>query len=435
MNEKIKQLGYYFITFVFTAFTCVLLLLLSISLIPREKIASNIDKSCQYWKPYKPVYQWLPDNYKLSIDFYSDPILFNIMYYEDDEHPLESLLKNEYYDAVVDGEYKSSTMLIEAMGQAKEPNAEYSRYWHGSTLFLRPLVMLFSCTQIYIINAVLLGILALVILILFFRKGHIQLALSFLVGLVVSNAFLVPSCIEFTTMYMLCFIAVLVEFWMLYKQASQGQLLCFYIVLGVLTNFFDFLTAETLPILTCLLVYYVVRSDRKQLQTLSKELGFMVKALCCWGLAYSTMWGMKWVLATCLTDVNAFTQAGNHSALWLFGTGDDNNLVSHALRALGRNIGALFPFGFLPLEYNVIAALLVVVLLCVIFLYRKEGKEFDLGRILLLLACVPILRIIVLGAHSYLHFTMTHRALMPFVMAIYLILRTQLLTRKSRRRR
>lgn len=429
MGKRTKQIFVCAFTFIIAFLTCTVMLLISISTIPSEKIKNHIYQSGIIWEPFKPVYQFIPENYKLSIDYFSDPILFNIMYYEDSDHPLDSILKNEYYDAVVGGDYKSSTMLLEAIESNMAPNTEYSRYWHGSTMLLRPLLLLFTCKEIYILNGIALLLLLTTIVTILFKKGYKELAYALLCGLFLSNSFMAPSCIEFSTMHMLSLMALLIELLLLSKNASDNAFLAFFVCLGVMTNFFDFLTTETMPFLTCLVFYFAIKYKKGTLDVFFQECKFMIKTFFCFGISYGLMWAMKWILTTVITDVNAFTQAAGHSVRWTLGTGENGSLISTIMHALGRNIGSLFPFGFMPLSFDVFAVIVVFGILCFIFLYRKDGKNFDFGRLLLIISFVPILRFIVLSSHSYLHFTMTHRALMPSVMAIFLIFKTQLMTK------
>ena len=433
MGKRSKELFICGLTFVITFLFCAIVLLISVSAVKSENIKENIYQSAKYWEPFKPVYQWLPGNYKLSIDYFSDPILFNIMYYEDSSHPLSSMLKDEYYDTVVDGEYKSSAMLLDAIENDLAPNAEYSRYWHGSTVFLRPLLLLLTCKGIYILNGFMLLLMLALVFTYLIKNDYKDLAFSLGIGLVFSNSFMAFTCIEFTTMHMLCLLALLVELWLISKNASESAFLAFFVSLGVVTNFLDFLTTETLPYLTCLVAYYAIKYKKETLKDFSKEMVFMIKSFFGFGLSYGLMWTMKWILTTAVTDVNAFTQAASHSAKWTLEVGERLNLPRQIIMALGRNLGSLFPFSFMPLSLNWLSVVLVLGLLCFIFLYRKSGKNFDFGRLLLIICFVPIIRFIVLSNHSYLHFTMTHRALMPSVMAIFLILKLQLM-KKSRKK-
>jgi len=57
------------------------------------------------------------------------------------------------------------------------------------------------------------------------------------------------------------------------------------------------------------------------------------------------------------------------------------------------------------------AAIAPGVLACFVYLYRKTGKECALPAILILLALVPIARILILNSHSYQHSFFTYRAL------------------------
>lgn len=413
--------------FFMTAFCCILLFFLSIAVIPQDKIADQIEQSAIYMEKYDPVWSVIEGNYKLRVDYYDDAVLFNIIYHQNPKTPLKSMLAARYY-RTPNSMDKPATMLKDCIQKGESANEEYSRYWHGSAIFLRPLFTIFTCKQIYIMNGLLLILLTIANCMIWIKGNLKKVVAAFLTGLVICNGYIVPMCIEFTTMYVLGMLSLLV-FYYLIKNYPKLTNVAFFVTLGVLTNFFDFLTTELLPVLLCLILYYTMKEKESGIRE-KEDILFGIKNMLGWLFGYGGMWMLKWILTAAFTDVSVLDSVLSHGHRWSLETEENISLMGQMLKAIGNNIGTLMPFGFLGEGFNLVAVLVVVVLLCIIFLYRK--KNFALGKIYLLIAALPILRICLLSQHAYMHSTMTHRALMPLVMGLYLIIDGQLIRTKRK---
>ena len=73
------------------------------------------------------------------------------------------------------------------------------------------------------------------------------------------------------------------------------------------------------------------------------------------------------------------------------------------------------------MEYRsvlMITAILLGVVACFVYLYRKTGRDCVLPALLALLALVPVFRIMFLNSHSYQHSFFTYRALFASIVCI-----------------
>lgn len=96
-------------------------------------------------------------------DNYADCILTNIIYHIDSENILTSILSASYYNP--DGEEVNESFSYAVNNPANVsgndkvvPNVDYSRYWHGSMVLLRPLFMFFDIRMILGIMILLLTV-------------------------------------------------------------------------------------------------------------------------------------------------------------------------------------------------------------------------------------------------------------------------------------
>ena len=116
------------------------------SCIPRESIEENLQESAEFYKDKQGIERLHPDRQDLRLHYYADSMLLNIIYCIDTEHPIQSTLWYNYYET----EYVAKNDdFIETQ---KEPTNQYLRYWHGSMMIIRPLLLIFNIEQIYMVN-------------------------------------------------------------------------------------------------------------------------------------------------------------------------------------------------------------------------------------------------------------------------------------------
>ena len=117
------------------------MLLILTSLIPNGKIRTNMFGSAEQYNGADPFYQSAGRN--SVTDNYADVILLNVLWNIKSDDPLVSSLDTKYYDGD-DGvtDRGENYGLFSAVFEDTPPNTDYSRYWHGSVIFIRPLMLL-----------------------------------------------------------------------------------------------------------------------------------------------------------------------------------------------------------------------------------------------------------------------------------------------------
>ena len=172
---------------------------------------------------------------------------------------------------------------------------EYSKYWHGYLIWLKPLLMLLpwaTAENVLVVGQVLMF---LAVVLLTFRKKQPMLA----VGIPITFLFMKPLGVWYsftlTTCWGVTMFALLADL-LFYERIQKGKLReVYFLVLGIMTAFFDFLTypITTLGIPLC---FYLVRSYDEENSWWSrlKEIFWIAAS---WSIGYIGMWGMKWVIA------------------------------------------------------------------------------------------------------------------------------------------
>ena len=125
---KSSSLIKYFIAFIFVTIIEIILLV-SVSVIPRQAIQNNMLESANYLCE-DPVFFYVNSmDTSSKIDRYADSILLNITYNLDSQNPLSSAMSSSYYFNITENENEN---LLYTVKNQVEPTLKYSRYWHGS---------------------------------------------------------------------------------------------------------------------------------------------------------------------------------------------------------------------------------------------------------------------------------------------------------------
>lgn len=400
-------------------FVAVLLLTACLALtamIPRSAIQEHVRESAEYLCEGE-LFGELADGVQGSkIDRYADSILLAIAYQYDAEQPLESVMTSSYYYTDWKNENEN---LLDAVTEGYDANQQYLRYWHGSNVVVRPLLLIFNIQAIYVLNAVVLGVLVVILLVMLMRHRAFLPAVGMVAGLVATAVWVVPCSLEYTWTYLLMLLMSVVGC----KLAFAGRwnmFGCLFLLDGILTNYVDFLTTETVTLLVPLL--FVLWIDRhKHPEQEPKNLFYSAaKSAFAWGCGYIGMWIMKWVMASVVLGENVMPYVSGHVEERL-GLSAGVSLWIYIPEAVKKNLSCLFPF-----EYGVSGSIvgfgLLIFMVYIGYVYRKE--HICKGYIVLyaIIGLVPYLRYMVLLNHSFLHFFFTYRAQVATVLAIVLLL-------------
>lgn len=291
---------------------------------------------------------------------------------------------------------------------------EYSRYWHGYLVYLKPLLMCMSWKNVETFLLVFQVILLLAVLGLSCYRKNPCLGL----GIVCAFLFMKPLQIWFSLTLSDCWaialaavIILLLFYDKLEKKNWREEL---FLLTGILTAYIDFLTYPIVTLGVPLCVWLVLSLEtcggwREQLRR-----AFWNCA--CWAVGYVGMWGMKWVVA----DITC--QAGTlRNAAWavifrtepLDGYNSAFSGVSRTFRAvLQQYDSAVYGIGF----GVVAAAALVSVALCLV---KARSANWAVTIVCLAFAALlPIGWLTVTQNHTAIHCDYTFRIAGVTIMAL-----------------
>ena len=416
-----KQIGKYCLIFLTLVVLCTLALV-GAALIPKDRIRSSIETSVDYLASHEVNFgRYLIDDMEGSkVDETADANLLNIAWFWDNKHPLDSALRcNCYFEYE-----KQIEMLHEAVFEKAEPNQQYFRYWHGSLLFVRPLLMWLELKGIYTVHYVVMALLFLGLLAVLFCHHMNGEAIGLILSMIAVNLWVVPMCLEFTWMFFVMFVVSIIAVHFAQDRLYDRFGLLFFVT-GIVTIFLDFFTTETLTVLVPLMLTLRIRSRQREEGQLLREGDWLFSFHCCilWALGYVLMWAAKWALASVVLKINAFSAIKPSIELHLSKLGYETKL-QYILSILQRNIRCLFPIG------NGVIGAVVTFLAILIFVFLpvlsdrvrlRQSIRWSQVGLYAGLGLVPYIRYMIIPHHSWVHSFFTYRAQAASILALCFI--------------
>lgn len=295
--------------------------------------------------------------------------------------------------------------------QIPDGETEYSRYWHGYMLWLKPLLLKLDYADIRMLNMMLQIFLVLLLVQGMVQEGMSWYLLPFGMALVVLNPAAAAMSLQFSSIYYIVLISMILLLRHHAKWEEEKLWPYLFFLLGMTTVFFDFLTypmaALCMPLILLLLV------ERKALKT--GILRVIVLSLC-FGLGYVGMWMGKWVIGSVLLGENVIYSAISQMTLHTSGAVVSGEALSH-FDVIWRNLRVILKWPYL----FVFGAG---------FLYCVSKISFKkvLGKLseavpVLLTGLIPFAWLFVTTSHAAWCYWYTYRGLMATVFAGFSFLR------------
>ncbi len=410
--QILKPVLKYAAVFLATAAVCLCLLLLC-CFISKDSIKDNMCSSADYLCE-REVFFYSTEGVNASrIDRYADSILLNIAYHYDSNDKLASVMKSAYYYERFQNENDN---LRDAVNQNLPANKQYLRYWHGSSVFVRAAHLLTNIKGMYIINAVLLLLFNGALVFILVKNKFFAAAAGAVLSLLAAGIWYVPMSLEYSWVFLLAPVVAAIAIILVLKGKSE-KLGALFLIAGVVTNFLDFLTSETVTLVFPLLLVVYVLGRVNKLSSREKIIS-AVKNSALWISGYAVMWVLKWGLAAIALKENVMPGITDHISERTLGNADGKE--PSVIISLLRNIRCLFPAAFGGAGVF-IAVVLLIGIAYVCYVYRRD--DFDKKQVLIYIAAalVPYVRYIVLLNHSFLHYFFTYRAQAATILALCLI--------------
>ena len=419
-----KNILKYIVTFILMIVVfCVLLTITS--LIPREALTKKVKESSTILCNQGNSLIIFIDGRPTKFDNYTDSLMINTAYSIDNTTPFYSSMvarknyikgKTEIVYPDTTGELKSSSKYkaLNQVGDLRDTvnndtveSFEYSRYWHGYLIFLRPLLVLFNISQIRAILTVIYVILAAILLYKIYKKINLGTAIIFLCGLMICDYFYLGITLQGTPVFLITMISsilILSE-----KIKDKG---IFFLIIGGLTNFFDFLTVPILTLGIPLLVYSLIQNKNKcNIKKLFLEL---FKYCVMWTIGYGGVWITKWLLLDLFYNKDII-----QTVLEQFKYRSSNKITQ-------KELLNSIKFALKPISISFVITL--VLLIIKLIKYKKSNNlkdvKFDFKEISVYLSIglLAVLWILLLKQHFVQHIFFTYRNMTLISISVFLII-------------
>lgn len=426
-----KLLQNKFIKYILIFIVLILIYLISMlisSIFPTKLISTNVLRSSETLLKIgeKETFN-LP--YKREILFtFTDALMINTAYSIDSKKPIESFLlarknyipertkilnKEPLKDLKSDPKYGEGAWqtpeLYDLVHDEKYvlQSFEYTRYWHGYLVLLRPLLLLFDYKVIRIISFITSIILIGNFIYLIKKKLGIYESIVYFISLICISIFIVTLSFNEILVY---YISIIASILILKRGNKIKDIGIYFFIVGSITNFIDLLTQPIITLGIPLSIYFLMKYKENNIY--KKTILEYIKLVLLWGIGYGVTWLSKWILVDIILRRNTIELAINQ-ILFRTITNDaitnNQNVLKINLEFLGENI------------------IKFVFILCFIYLgigvYKKVKNNINGIELMpdILTFMMPIVWYLVLKNHSIHHPFFTNRILILSIISIQII--------------
>ena len=391
--------------FIVAAIAAGAVLMLAVYCVPTGRILLHVRDAASLYEQEGTYPNSMPELLAAKQDNFTDAIMIKEAAYHDEK----SLAYNAFMNPHAvrgDGQDMVGDLLAYAdpdISKTMIPHY-YARYWHGYLVFLKPLLWIFTVSQLRMVNMTILTLLFAAVVMLLGRKCGFRFGLCFAASVAFLNPASVAVSFQFSTVFYVVLISLLAGLSLdelLWKHKAWGKL---FLLTGAAVSFVDLLTYPVAVPGMLLTVFFLLHPQRIQ----EGILAFIRYGLL-WSAGYLGMWAGKWILATAVSGSNIL-QDGLDNVRLRTGEAPGGGLTE----GIRCNLEVVRQT---PFKWLIIAVLIITVLLLVFRVYRLYFCTAQL-ILLALTACLPFAWYVVANNHSVIHSFFTYRGMMVTVFGV-----------------
>lgn len=191
-----------------------------------------------------------------------------------------------------------------------EPDGYYVRYWMGFRASLRPLFSFFTYSQIRKINLLVFAGLAALSMVSVARRLNLDSAAGLGLCLLLMRPLIIVRSFQFSTCFFIALAALpLVPL----IKGRRERLGVFFLVLGMLTQYFDFYSVPALTLCLPLLYYLALRTAGGE----GAGFGELACALFSWLGGYVLFWIEKLLLSSLFSPLDGLENGVGEFIYWM----------------------------------------------------------------------------------------------------------------------
>lgn len=333
-----------------------------------------------------------------TLDMHTDALMLNIALNKgmsEEQSTIERAFENSFHE---DESTVALSSLQENLADTSYNNHEYSRYWHGNQVIVRPLLLFFNYTEIRYLLMMMIFVLLAIVFGLIGKQLGIKHGIAFAITITLMYIVLIPASLQYSTIFLVTLVGMIAVL-LLYRYQKQKFMPILFFVIGAAATFFDLLTYPLVS-LGLPLVLAVLLENRGGMN-LRQQILFILKLGILWAIGYSLLFFTKWVIASLVLHKDAISLALNEI---LFRVNGNEKYPVNRLDVLANNIN----YFFVPTAKYVLAVLAIFWLIACLP-YHSKPKQWKCILPLMCIAIVPYVWYILFAGHSAIHCWFTNK--------------------------
>ena len=331
-NYFSKNLFVAFLTLICAPLIGVFLMFL-VYCIPTYPIISHVRDSLHIYQVEQKKYLWAPPYSSSRLENFGDAYLLSKALYPSMNPLKDSMLGPRCQTKRGEHPVVSLFNCLIKKGFSNTYRQEAARYWSGSLVLLKPLLTIFTLSEIRMLNMLIQIFLLCLLVIHLYLKGEYKLLIPFLIGIFILNPISCALSISYSFLYYITLLSCLIL--LKYRIYDSPKYWYFFFLIGIFTIFFDQFTYTLVPLGFPLILFVLFNNESTFLKTKK-----IVIASISWGIGFSGMWIGKWCASSLITGRNIFIEAFNKIELRVGENVHGKKITSWA--AVQENLEALF---------------------------------------------------------------------------------------------
>mgnify|MGYP000210338693 FL=1 len=381
-------------------------------LLPTERMEQNVRSSMEVFYTESVYPQQVPGYKATQLDNETDAIMLLGAIYDGGGY---SAIKQAMRAARVDiSDIPSKcNVLIKYAWENQTPDSvsEYTRYWHGYMLWLKPLLLLFDYADIRMLNMMVQTLLLFWLIRELTEKKQQKLVVPLAFAVMVINPVAAAMSMQFSSIYDIVLLSMILILRYHEKWETEGKYPYFFLILGMTTVFFDFLTYPMAALGIPLILVLIMKKQGLK-QGIYDAVGYSL----CFAAGYAGMWAGKWIMASLILGENvlaeAMGQAGVHSGAAVV----DGQELSH-LGVIWRNVRVL-------IKWPYVLAMAGMFFVYIFRIFKNKAAAFRKETVIPIgLVClIPFGWIWITSSHAAWCYWYTYRGISVAVFGVFSIL-------------
>lgn len=376
------------------------LLLIIVYTIPTKRMFANAKESKDVFRSegmYKEIISSYPNT---RLDNFTDAIILNESIFDSKDDAIKKSMYVYRYniqDPVFD-------LVNKLDGKEYAFHAsEYGRYWHGNVVFTKLLLLLFSYSQIRLLNLFVQTLMLVYIFKLMKKNKLSKYVFDFAIPLMLIFPFIIAMSLQYSTVYYITLLSIILI--LKYNEKLDKKYIYFFMLIGAVTSYLDLLTFPILGLGMPLLFYLLMNKKNSTKDNIINIIKFSIF----WAVGYFGMWFGKWIVGSILCNDNFFEIAFRAAK-------DRSSSDLGRLHAIKANIKPYFNKVYLLfIGLHVINHIIAII-------KNKSKITLKKSYAYLLVMLLPFCWYFVMSQHSTIHVWFANKSVVLSIFAGFIVL-------------